>query len=573
MAERWCLRAGNPHAELMLERELGVSQFLAALLVRRGIEHPASAETFLRPRLSTGLRSPFLFRDMERAAHRLARAIEQREQVAIFGDYDVDGVSGTAVLHNFLRDLGCSPIVHIPDRHRDGYGLKVEALTALAAAGARLLITVDCGGASRQELAAARELGMDVIVCDHHQVSPEPLPALAVLNPVEKDCGFPFSGLCGAGVAFYLALGARSVLRGGSTSPLPDLRESLDLVALGTVADLVPLTEENRVLVTHGLRQLESGGRPGLAALRALAGLQRIDTAAVGFRITPRLNASGRIRQAHEAFALLTERDPQRALELAELVDRTNRERQAIEAEVLRQASELCASDPSFDARASLVYASDSWHAGVIGIVAARLAERFHRPTVLIAIDNDSALGRGSVRSVPGWNVYAALRHCAELLVNFGGHPMAAGLTIDAEQIPRFRERFDEAIRLQRDPDIVRTHWADLELPLDAIDDAAWEDVEKLEPFGIGNPEPVFFARGVRLRAPQAFGEENFRAFLEQGKRTWPAVAFRVPGEYLPLRESTVDIFYSLDRLSADNKTPARLRILRIRPARPNGPS
>ncbi len=567
MAERWCLRTGNPAAEAQLEGELGISALLAQLLVRRGIEDPATAERFLKPRLSEGLRSPFLFRDMERGVHRVIAALTRREPVAIFADYDVDGVSGAAVLYSFLRDLDHAPSVYIPDRHREGYGLNAAALKELAGAGTRVLITVDCGGASHRELLVARELGMDVIVCDHHQVPKEPLPAYAVLNPVEHNAGFPFSGLCGAGVAFYLALGVRSRLR-AQGGELPDLRQCLDLVSLGTVADLVPLTEENRVIVSHGLRLLENGARPGIAALRSVAGWERMDTATVSFRLTPRLNASGRLRLAREAFELLIEQDTERAWQLAQLIDQTNRDRQVIEAEVLRQAIELCRSDADLEHSNTLVYASPDWHPGVIGIVAARLVERFHRPTALIALDPQSGVGRGSVRSVAGWNVYAALRECADLLLGFGGHPMAAGLTIAADQIPAFRHCFEQAIRRQRAPQVTETVWADLELPLEQLTDRTWQEIEQLEPFGAGNPEPVFFSRTVSLRAVQPFGGEHFRMFLVQGDRSWPAIAFRWPDERQPLTEGTFDILYTLDRLTPQGRAPARLRLLRLRPSR-----
>lgn len=567
MRERWCLRAGDREAEQKLERELGVTPLLARLLVQRGIREPDEAALFLHPRLSAGLRSPFLFRHMERAAQRIAEALEKGETIAIFGDYDVDGVAGTALLYDFLCDLGASLLVHIPDRKTEGYGLNIPAIQDLAQQGAKVLITVDCGGASHEEITAARELGMDVVICDHHQVPRQPLPALAALNPVAPDAGFPFTGLCGAGVAFYLALGIRARLRERGRERAPDLRQALDLVALGTIADVVPLVEENRVLVAHGLQQLRAAVRPGIAALKAVAGVQHLDSSAIAFRITPRLNAGGRMRHAREAFDLLTAREAGRALELAQLLDQANRERQSVEREILREVLARCRADPELGERAGLVFASEEWHAGVIGIVAARVVERLHRPTAVIAVDTESGVGRGSVRCVAGWNAYAALRDCAELLLGFGGHPMAAGLTIAADRIEDFSFAFDQAIRRQKPSSPVRTEWADAELSLEHVSEETWRDLQLLEPFGAGNPEPVFFARGVELRAFQPFGSEHYRGFLVQGGRSWPALAFRWPDANLPLAEGLYDVLYRLDLASSNGLSPARLVLLAARPA------
>ena len=440
MKRRWTLVPSQPDAETLLCRDGGVSPLLAHLLVARGISTPAAAAAFLHARLAEHLRSPMLFKDMAAAAARVIAALQRGERVGIYGDYDVDGISGSAILVRFLRALGHEPLLFIPHRLRDGYGVSESGVRRLAEAGARVMITVDCGGVSHREIALARTLGMDTIVCDHHQVSGTPLPACAVLNPIESDAGFPFRGLCGAGVAFYLALGIRLRLREAGHAALPDLRRYLDLVTLGTIADIVPLVEENRVLVKYGLRELTQTGRPGLVALKAVSGVSDVSTGTVGFRLAPRLNAGGRLADATRSVELLTTEDPSRAEQLAAALDEENRARQTIEQEILNEAIRRIETDPDFAGRRSIVLASAEWHPGVIGIVASRLVERYYRPTVLMAIDGATGLGRGSGRSIRDFNLYEAFKACQGCLAGFGGHRMAAGLSIKEEHVPMFAE-------------------------------------------------------------------------------------------------------------------------------------
>ena len=298
MARHWSLRPFDSDVQTLLCRELGLSPLLARLLAARRITTAAAATAFLTARLSEHLRSPLLFRQMPAASERVAAALAHGERIGIYGDYDVDGISGSAILVRFLRALGHDPLLYIPHRLRDGYGVSERGVRQLAAAGAGVMITVDCGGVSHREIAVARSLGVDTIVCDHHQVSGTPLPAHAVLNPIEPDAGFPFTGLCGAGVAFYLALGIRLRLREAGHTNLPDLRRYLDLVTLGTIADIVPIVEENRVLVKYGLRELTRTAAPGLLALKSVSGVSDVSTSTVGFRLAPRLNAGGRLSDA-----------------------------------------------------------------------------------------------------------------------------------------------------------------------------------------------------------------------------------------------------------------------------------
>lgn len=572
MARRWSLSSGQPDAEAALGRALAVSPLLARLLVARGVDTPAAAAAFLSARLADQLRSPLLFKDMPAAAERVIRAVARGERIGIYGDYDVDGISGSALLVCFLRALGHDPALFIPHRLRDGYGVSEAGVQRLAAAGARVMITVDCGGVSHREIGGARALGIDTIVCDHHQVSGTPLPAHAVLNPIEPDAGFPFSGLCGAGVALYLALGVRLRLRESGHTALPDLRRYLDLVTLGTIADIVPLLEENRALVKYGLRELTQTGRPGLVALKQVSGVAEVSTAAVGFRLAPRLNAGGRLADATRAVELLTTDDSARATQLAHELNEENQARQAIEQEILDDALRRITGDPDFAARRSIVLASDTWHPGVIGIVAARLVERFYRPAVLVALDGDS--GRGSGRSIRGCDLHQAFKSCRAQLEGFGGHRMAAGLSIRREQVAAFAGEFEEAVRSGTRPeDFVEHTIADAELSFDAIDDALLAELARLEPHGAGNPEPVFLARRVSVLSRRVVGERHLKLSLRQGKRVLPVIGFGMAEH--PVEEGgDVDILFSPEHNEWNGQTAIQLRLRDLRPsAAPGSPA
>lgn len=544
MQRRWQLIP--PHEKVdRLRTELGVSPLLARLLSNRGVLDAEQAGPYLAPRLANHLRSPMLFRDMGAASERLVRAISKRELIGIYGDYDVDGISGSAILVRFFRSLGVEPILYIPHRLRDGYGLTEKGVRVLGEQGAQVMITVDCGGVNHREIAVARELGMDVIVCDHHQVADTPLQATAVLNPIEKTAGFPFAGLCGAGVAFYLALGVRMRLRESGAAQLPDLRRSLDLVALGTIADLVPLVEENRVLVTHGLRELSRSDSPGVKALKAVSGVGDVSTGAVGFRLAPRLNAGGRLADATRSVELLTTADGARAEVLATGLDEENRARQTIEREILDEAIAMVEAQGPIADRCSIVLASADWHPGVIGIVASRLVERFYRPTILIAIDAAVGVGRGSGRSIRGFSIYAAIKTCQDALIGFGGHRMAAGLSIRAERVQEFATAFETAVRGSTTAeDFIPVAEADDELPFAGIDERTLSDIESLQPYGQGNSEPVFMVRGARVAGTRIVGETHLKLYAEEGGRTLPCIGFGMADVALQVG-TFVDLLFS----------------------------
>lgn len=565
MGRRWKLRPCPADAEQRLAA-LGVSPLLARMLAGRGIDGPEAASAFFDARLSTHLRSPLLFKQMPAAAERVHAALQRGEMIGIYGDYDVDGISGSAILVRFLRALGHEPALHIPNRFRDGYGVSEPGVRKLAEAGTRLMITVDCGGVSHREIGLARELGVETIVCDHHQVSGTPLPAHAVLNPIEPDAGFPFQGLCGAGVAFYLAMGVRMRLRETGAAKLPDLRHYLGLVTLGTIADIVPLVAENRVLVKHGLQDLARTTSPGVQALKAVSGVSMVSAGVVGFRLAPRLNAGGRLADAIRSVDLLTTDDEVIAKRLAAELNEENQARQAIEREILDDAISQVERDEQSSERRSLVLASREWHQGVIGIVAARMVERYYRPTVLIAIDPETGRGRGSGRSISGFNLYEALKACAPLLESFGGHRAAAGLSIREERVGELRQAFEEYVRSHTTAeDFTPVTLVDSELTFGDINDALLADLDKLEPHGAGNPQPTFLARDVTVLSKRIVGESHLKLFLRQGNRALTAIAFGradAPVE----NGSRLDILFVPERNEWNGSATIQLRIEDLRP-------
>lgn len=509
-----------------LAEELQVSPLIAALLQQRGIADVDQGRQYLASRLSA-MPDPLLMADMEVAVMRLCRAVQAGERIAVHGDYDVDGITGSALLVETLRSFGASVDYYIPLRLVDGYGLSGEALQRAADSGATVAVSVDCGVSAHEESRLAKKLGLDLIITDHHQ-PPEQLPeALAVINPHRLDCGFPDKGLAGVGVAFMLLVALRSRLRQMdwfTDRHEPDLRCSLDLVALGTIADIAPLKGLNRILVKAGLAVLNQGQRPGIAALREVADVKEVNCGSVGFRLAPRLNAAGRLQDAAQGVELLLESAPAKALECARQLDDCNRQRQAIEQQTLEQALEQL-SETFEPAQRSIVLAGSEWHSGVIGIVASRLVERFYRPTVLIALEN--GMGKGSARSIRGFHLYRALHDCRQQLSAFGGHEFAAGLSISADRIGDFAADFEAAAENQLSDDQLQPrHLFDQEVVLEELTLQAVTDLDLLAPFGMGNPQPLLVARQLRAQQVQILGEKHLRFIALQGGYSQPCIAF-----------------------------------------------
>jgi single-stranded-DNA-specific exonuclease len=546
-----------------LARQLGLPPLVAGLLATRDL-HGAAAREFLAGRLAD-LPDPLLLPDMGVAADRLAGAVVAGEKIAVHGDYDVDGISGTALLVQGLRGCGGAVDYHIPLRLRDGYGLSAEALAVAAAAGVNVVVSVDCGVSAHAEADHAAALGLDLIITDHHQ-PPDRLPAaLAVINPQRPDSRFPYRDLAGVGVAFFLLIAVRRALRAGgwfTARTEPDLRELLDLVALGTIADLVPLQGVNRTLTRAGLKLLDSGSRPGILALKEVAGVKQVNCGTVGFQLAPRLNAAGRLEDAARGVELLLEPDYARAMASARLLDQFNRERQQIEAATFAEAQALAEELPAGHTHA-LVLASDAWHAGVIGIVASRLVERFYRPTVLIALDG--AGGKGSGRSIRGLHLYHALHDCAEHLLAFGGHEMAAGLSLARDQVAAFAQAFEAAARAAlSDEQLVPVLLYDGEEQLAELNKGVVAALEGLAPFGMGNPEPVLLLTRVRARQLQRIGDGHLRFTACQGVGTLPAIAFGMAAR-LEEFQGDLDLLVSPQINRYNGRETVQLRVRDVR--------
>lgn len=519
---KWVLADHDAGAVSQLSHRTGIPSLIARLMVVRGISDPAVALSFLSSDL-TFLTDPCLFRDMNMAVSRIQEAIASRERIIVYGDYDVDGVSGSAVLVLGLRDLGADVDSYIPDRMTEGYGLNAASIEKMHAAGVRLMITVDCGITALREAARARELGIDLIITDHHEITSainadgteeERLPdAAALLHPAllsssaTPDDRERIGVLTGVGVAFKLV----QALRGASAGD-PELRKLLDLVTLGTIADMGKITGENRILVREGLAMLSSNSdqlRPGVAALKEVGGLagKRITAGTVGFSLAPRINASGRLERADKAFNLLTTQDADEALRIAQELDELNRERQEVEEGICYDARRICMKE-DLEKTGALVLASDAWHPGVVGIVASRIVEEFYRPAVLIALKEGT--GKGSARSIPGFDMYHALSQCADLLMGFGGHKYAAGLSVAEEKIPLLRERLNNiALDAFRNTGFVRTITIDAPVTFDDLTLDIMQGIERMAPFGLGNPEPRLGAKGLEIISMRTVGNGN----------------------------------------------------------------
>ena len=497
---------------------LGLPERLLELLLDREIDTPEKIERYLHPKRDD-LLDPMLMQDMDKAVNVIRDAIEKHEEITVFGDYDVDGVTATAILLTYLRKQGAQVGFYIPDRHGEGYGLNIAAIEQIATH-SKLLITVDCGITCAAEVARAKELGMRVIVTDHHQLGPQIPECEAVLNPLLGH--YPFRRLCGAGVAFKL------VQAMGGTEAIEPLWE---LAALATIADIVPLMDENRVIVYYGLAAMAATQRPGLIALMESAGVdpQKVSSSDVAFRMAPRINAGGRLALASRGVQLLTTRRMDTAREIAEELNQDNIRRRELEIEIFQQADEMTRQQIDFMNERAIVVCGEGWNPGVIGLAASRLVEKYKWPTILLSRDGDICVG--SARSIPGVNIHEAMSTCRDLFIRFGGHAQAAGLTIEAKNVPEFKRRLSEAIREQAAPEaFIPTEEYDLELELSEMTEAFVDAFSAMQPTGFGNPAPVFCVRGVHTTDVRTIGKDgaHLRMRLAQGSDMRSAIGFRM---------------------------------------------
>lgn len=540
---KWVLAACDADVARRLSDQAGVHPIIARLLVGRGVVDPAAAQEFLSADLA-GLTDHGVFAGMAKAVHRIRKAVSGREKITVYGDYDVDGVTGAALLFLELKAMGADVSSYIPDRMTEGYGLNAEAVKKIRASGAGLVITVDCGISALREAELARSLGLDLIITDHHESAAvhhdghgagNMLPdAYAILHPellspnVSSFVRERVRGLTGVGVAFKLV---QALMEAGPEDERP--RKYLDLVTLGTVADMGRIMGENRVLVKHGLEALSTGAspRPGIAALKQVSGLngKKITTGTVGFTLAPRINASGRLDRADTAFRLLTTDSPEEAAAAATALDTVNRERQAIEEGIWEEARELCRK-MDLSSTGAIILSSDQWHQGVIGIVASRIADEFYRPTGLISVKD--GLGKGSARSIPGFDLYEGLSRCSDHLLGFGGHKYAAGITVAEDRIPCLREQLS-AVALERmgAGGFVRSLSIDSAVTFDELTQDLVQGIERLAPFGQGNPEPRLGAKGLEVTASRIVGNNHLKLRLKQKNGiAFNAIAFNRGG-------------------------------------------
>lgn len=561
----WELRPVNGSVDFGEELNAQLPLLVRKLLAQRGISGRDRALRFLRPRLAD-LGDPFAMREMDAAVGRIFRAADNGEHVCIYGDYDVDGVSSVTLLYSILKAYGIRTDFFIPVRTREGYGLSDEGMAnAIAKCGEKpeLIIAVDCGTSSVEEVAWLQQQGIDVVILDHHEASTQGRPpAVAVVNAkLEQDS--PFTYLCSAGVVFKLAHAMLKQRR----LPDFDLKQHLDVVAIATVADIVPLVGENRLLTRHGLRVMESGGNIGIQALNRVTNLNRRPSAShVSFRIGPRLNAAGRMDNPLDALNLLMTRDSAVAMELAERLEMHNRARQQEEEKIRHEAMEMLSHSFSPSRDSVIVLGSRTWHPGVVGIVASLLMRRYHKPTFVISLD-ENGIGKGSGRSIPGVSLVQAIHACADTLISGGGHDMAAGLVIHEDMIDAFRERFNRFVQECVDPDKlspvlnVDAEVTFPELTLDLLD-----SYELLEPFGNSNPQPVFMSRNVMLTdAPRHLQGNHLRLGLRQGTCECDAMYFN--GASVKLPDPPWDIAFTIDRNVWRGRTSLSISIQDIRPA------
>ncbi len=560
-SKRWVFRDVNPFQRASLAEALSISPATASLFLARGVTTPDEAATWMSHQKP---HDPFVIPDMDQAVERLHRAVTNRELICFYGDYDVDGITATSIYMSFFGRLDAQVRAYVPHRLREGYGLHLDAVQRLHDEGISLLVTSDCGTTSHKEIALASRLGMDVVVTDHHQIDEEIPPAVAVLNPHRADSLYPFRGLCSAALAYKVSQ-AYQLRYGVVGVPLEPL---LDLVALATIADIVPLHDENRSFVREGLAQLSRGARCGVRALKQAAGVTQECTAeTIAFKLAPRINAAGRLDDAMLGVRLLTTENPVEAQRLAERLEQLNRERQRIEGEIVADA---LASLKGREAPPALVLASRHWHFGVVGIVAARLVERFHRPAIVMAID-EQGMAKGSARTIGGFDLYRGLASCRELLEAFGGHPSAAGVTIRESRIDEFRTRFSDVVAAGKDDGAnVPTLNVDAEVRLDEVNLQLMQEIRSLHPFGEGNPEPTFAVTHLDVVDSRTVGEKHLKMTVRQGASLpFDSIGFGMKSlleRGIPSR-TPVDLAFTPELNHWNGRDQIQLRIRDVRPS------
>jgi len=537
----------DPCSASSLAKKLGVSELLASLLIHRNIISTDSAQSFLFPKLGA-LRDPFLLKDMDRAVELTKSFIVEKKKITIYGDYDADGITATSLLYDFFSRLHTPVSFYIPHRLEEGYSLNEKAIREIAKDNTWLIITVDCGISSLSEIALAQELGMEVIVTDHHQLPSGFEPLCPTINPLRPDSSFPFKELAGVGLAFYLAIAIRSNLRDAGffqDKSEPDLRDYLGLVAIGTIADIVPLIEENRILVKSGLTVLTKTREPGINALLRVSGIknnQAITTHDIAFKLAPRLNAMGRLGPATRAVHLLTTDDEAEAFSIATQMDSLNTKRQEIQNGIVSECRERI---DNIERRRTIVLSEPQWHRGVVGIVASKIVDDYYRPTLIFT--DEGGLLKGSGRSIDGFDLYKALSDLSDLLTQFGGHEYAAGVTLESKNVEEFCDRFEELARKKIDTkDMIPKIEVDTKLGLESINPQTLKDIEMLLPFGHKNHQPIFWAGPVKVAFSTVVGNDHLKLTIKEKGTTFDCIAFGKAALH-PLKGKLVNILFHVE--------------------------
>ena len=571
-----CLTAVEQETQQQLERELNISSAAARMLVVRGIQTADEARQFIRPSLDK-LHDPFLMKDMDKAVERLHQAITQGEKVLIYGDYDVDGTTAVAVMYRFLLPLASSPLAsrldyYIPDRYTEGYGVSTQGIDYASAQGCGLIITLDCGIKAVEKVAYAASKGIDVIVCDHHTPGDELPNAVAVLNMKRSDCPYPYKDLSGCGVGFKLA----QAYTQRYSLPFDNLIPLLQLLAMSIASDIVPITGENRILAHFGIQQLNKAPFTGLSAIMQVAGIEskKLTINDLVYKIGPRINACGRMKSGRAAVELLLTDDPDFARQQAEEVNHHNEDRRDCDTETTKEALAQLQDDPTFANRRSTVVYAPHWHKGVVGIVASRLTETYYRPTIVLTAGENGIIS-GSARSVGGFDIYAAIDSCLDLLTNFGGHKYAAGLSMHIDNLPAFCERFEHYIATHiREDQLQPTLQIEAELQLGDITKQFYNVLRHLEPFGPGNPRPLFVSRQlINHRDTRAVGKEREHLRLDVTDRinaiTGIAFGRADMADYIQ-NGNPVDICYELNENTFNHYTTIQMMVQDIQPCSTN---
>ncbi len=542
----WKLSSPSPYIARLAD-ESNITPLQAQLLINRGITDSFSAASFLAPKLSQ-LLDPMLLQDMDVAVERILAAIERQEKITIYGDYDADGITATALLLNFFSSIGISASFYVPNRFTEGYGLNTEAVRRIIEDGTGLIITVDCGTSNQKEINLARKSGVGVVVTDHHQIPEDFVPTCPVLNPHRLDSSFCFKSFAGVGVAFFLVIAVRAALRDKGwfeDREEPDLKDYLDLVALGTVADMVPLLDQNRILVKRGIERMKSPSWPGIEAMKEVAtlNLSGITPYDLAFKLAPRLNAPGRLRSAEIGIQLLTTGDQTLARHLAHQLNSLNSERQDIEQAILDQVEEKIISTEDLEERRTLVLSGNNWHRGVLGIVASRLVGKYHRPTLLLDVRNGMAVGSG--RSIDGFNLHQALERLSHLFEKFGGHYHAAGFTLRVSHIQALSDELEDLAQevLSKD-DLIPRIDIDGSIPISELNQKTIRDIQILAPFGSGNPEPVFHSQSLDVIHSRVVGERHLKLQVGQGECVMEAIGFGF-SNWHPLQGAAIDMVFT----------------------------